>query len=107
VERKDKTHIESLGPLTAIRKGGRVTSGFGLNERNRFPPPPSPGPEPVPFAVSGVKKPAPVAMGLEVVGNMEVVVVVVMVDVRCSSGGKRLTGGKRGGKRSSISGVGP
>ena len=61
----------------------------------------------MPFAVSGVKKPAPVAVGLEiVVGNMEVIVVVVVVDERCSSGGKRLTGGKRGGKRS-ISGVGP
>jgi len=63
--------------------------------------------------VSGVKNPAPVAMGLEevavvvvVVGNMAVVEVEV-VDVRYSSGGKRFIGGIRGGKSSSMSGVGP
>ncbi len=52
-----------------------------MNERKRLPP----------FPVSGVKNPAPVAIGFN----------------GTSSGGALFTGNGRGGKSSSISGVGP
>jgi len=65
---------------------GSALAGSGL--RNRFPMLP----------VSGVKKPAPVAVGR---GGCVVLV------VSCSSGEVRLIGGGREGNRSSISGTDP
>jgi hypothetical protein len=68
-----------------MRTGGGLT-GSGL--RNKFPELP----------VSGVKKPAPVAVGR---GGSAVFV------VSCSSGEVRLIGGGREGNNSSISGTDP
>jgi hypothetical protein len=78
-------HMESLGPSRPMRTG-RALTGSGL--RNRFPELP----------LSGVKKPIPVAVGR---GGC------VALVAGCSSGGVRLTGGRREGNNSSISGTDP
>ena len=78
-------HIESRGPNRPIRTGSAST---GAGFRNRFPA----------FPVSGVKRPAPVAVGT---GGCVVFV------VSCSSGEVRLIGGGREGNNSSISGTNP
>ena len=79
-------HIESRGPNRPIRTGSAST---GAGFRNRFPA----------FPVSGVKRPAPVAVGI---GGCCVGFV-----VSCSSGEVRLIGGGREGNNSSISGTDP
>ena len=79
------SHIESRGPNFPIRTGSALT-GSGL--RNKFPVLP----------VSGVKKPAPVAVGI---GGC------VGFVISCSSGEVRLIGGGREGNNSSISGTDP
>jgi hypothetical protein len=77
--------MESRGPNRPIRTGSASTcAGF----RNRFPA----------FPVSGVKRPAPVAVGT---GGCVVFV------VSWSSGEVRLIGGGREGNNSSISGTAP
>ena len=77
--------MESRGPNRPIRMGN---ASIGPDLRNRFPA----------FPVSGVKRPAPVAV--------ETGACVVFV-VSCSSGEVRLIGGGREGNNSSISGTDP
>jgi hypothetical protein len=84
-ETVSSVNIESRGPNRPIRTGSAST---GAGFRNRLPA----------FPVSGVKRPAPVAVGIEGC---------VVFVVSCSSGEVRLIGGGREGNSSSISGTDP
>lgn len=84
-ETVSSVNMESRGPKRPIRTGSTST---GAGFRKRFPA----------FPLSGVKRPAPVAVGTG--GSLAFV-------VSCSSGEVRLIGGGREGNNSSISGTDP